>query len=440
MLQRASRRTFLKSAAAIGAGLYVGRPAVSCASKSPNEKLNVACVGVGGRGFDNVMGVSTENIVALCDVDQLRASTAFEKFPDAKRYTDFRKMLDAEKLDAVVVATTDHVHIPVSVNAMRRGLPVYCEKPLGHNVWETRLAQQVAAEQKVATQMGTQIHAGNNYRRVVEAIQSGAIGPVREVHVWIAKDWGGPGERPTGNPPVPETLDWDLWLGPAPERPYHSAYLPAEWRRYWDFGSGTLGDMGCHYMDLVFWALGLDAPTKIAAQGPPPSKETAPHGLTVTYEFPEREIADPKDSSKKINRPAVKMTWADGNMAPSELHGIKLPGAGVLFVGDEGQMFADYGRFKLYPEEKFSHWAPPEQSIPASIGHHAEWIRACKTGEPTTCDFSYSGPLTETVLLGVVAHRLGQPLEWNAEKLEVTNAPKAAELIRPAYRKGWELV
>ena len=429
MSNSASRRTFLKSAAAVAAGLYVGRPSIGRAAKSPNEKLDVACVGVGGRGFANVEGVSTENIIAMCDVDDLRAATAYQKYPKATRYRDFRKMLDAEKLDGVVVATTDHVHVPVAVNAMRRGLPVYVEKPLGHNVWEVRLAQQVAQEQGVATQLGTQIHAGNNYRRVVETIQSGAIGPVREVHVWVAKEWGGDAKRPTETPPVPETLDWDLWLGPAPERPYHPTYLPAEWRRWWDFGSGTLGDMGCHYMDLVFWALGLDAPTKVVAEGPPVSAERAPRGLTVTYEFPARG-----------DRPAVKMIWSDGDRVPTELHGIKLPGAGVVFVGDEGQMFANYSRFDLYPEKKFADWKAPDQTIPDSIGHHAEWIRACKTGESTTCRFDYSGPLTETVLLGVVAYKLGQPIEWDATSLTVRNDPRAAALIRPEYRKGWEIV
>jgi predicted dehydrogenase len=423
-----SRRTFLKSAAAIGAGLYVGRPAAAWASKSPNEKLDVACVGVGGRGFEDVQGVATENIVALCDVDDLRAAPAFEAHPQAKRFKDFRKLLDEQKYDAVVVGTTDHIHVPVAVAAMRRGLPVYVEKPLGHNVWEVRLATQLAKEKNLATQLGTQIHATDNYRRVVEAIQSGVIGPVRQVHVWVAKIWSGGGDRPNETQPVPPTLDWDLWLGPAPERPHHSTYYPANWRGWWDFGSGTLGDMGCHYMDLVFWALGLDAPTRVAAEGPPAHPESAPNGLTVTYNFP-----------NKGDRPAVQMTWYDGERTPKEIDGIKVPGAGVLFVGDEGQMFADYTKYRLYPQEKFADWKAPEPTIPESIGHHAEWVRACKTGEPTTCHFGYSGPLTETVLLGVVAHRVGKPIEWDAANLRVANAPEAERLIRPEYRKGWEI-
>lgn len=423
-----SRRNFLKSAAALGAGLYVGRPAVSWASKSPNEKLDLACIGVGGRGYEDLKGVTTENIVALCDVDELRAAKAFEEHPKAKKYRDFRVMLDEQKLDGVVIGTTDHIHVPVAVAAMRRGLPVYVEKPLGHNVWEVRLATEMAKEKKLATQLGTQIHATDNYRRVVEAIQSGAIGPVRKVHVWVGKVWSGGGDRPKEEQPVPPTLDWDLWLGPAPYRPHNTTYYPANWRGWWDFGSGTLGDMGCHYMDLVFWALGLDAPTKVAADGPPPHPESAPSGLTVTYDFP-----------AKGDRPAVTMVWHDGERTPKEVEGHKVPGAGVMFVGDEGQMFADYGGFKLYPQEKFTDWKAPAQSIPASIGHHAEWVRACKTGEPTTCHFGYSGPLTETVLLGVVAYRTGKPIEWDAAKLECPNAPEAAKFIKPEYRKGWEI-
>lgn len=428
---QASRRQFLKSAAAIGAGLYIGQPQVSRAYLSANEKLNVACVGVGGRGYANVEGVASQNIVALCDVDDVRAATAYQNFPKAAKYRDFRKMLDAEKnLDGVVVATTDHVHVPVAVAAMRRDLPVYVEKPLGHNVWETRLATELAREKKLATQLGTQIHATENYRRVVEAVQSGAIGPIREVHVWVAKDWGGDHDEPLpGTPPVPETLDWDLWLGPAPEREYARGYLPGEWRRWWDFGTGTLGDMGCHYMDLVFWALGLSHPIRVKAEGPTPRKETAPRALTVEYDFPARG-----------EQPPVKMIWSDGSRIPTELHGIKLPGAGVLFVGDEGQMFADYSNLRLYPEEKFADWKAPERTIPPSVGHHNEWIEAIKTGSPTLCNFDYSGPLTETVLLGCVAFRVGKTLEWDAANLKATNVPEAASLIRPEYRKGWELV
>ncbi|WP_145357249.1 Gfo/Idh/MocA family protein [Alienimonas californiensis] len=438
MPRHESRRTVLKSLAAIGAGLYVGPVARADDSKSPNEKLNLGLVGVGGRGYANLQGVASQNLVALCDVDPRQAKTAFEALPQSTKYADFRRMLDGETLDGVVVSTTDHLHVPIALNAMRRGLPVYVEKPLGHNVWETRLAAQVAREQQVATQLGTQIHAGDNYRRVVELVRAGAIGPIEEVHVWVGKGWGG-GTRPTDTPPTPEGLDWDLWLGPAPQRSYHPTYLPANWRRWWDFGSGTLGDMGCHYLDLVFWSLGLKYPTAVAAAGPPPDAETAPVGMTATWDFPARTVEPAADGAAGGEMPAVKVTWYDGDRAPRELHGIKLSGSGVLFVGKEGQLLADYGSRKLFPQEAFADFTPPEPSIPASIGHHAEWIRAVKTGDPTTCDFAYSGPLTETVLLGLVAYRLGRPIAWDAETLTVPDVPEAAALIRPPYRAGWEI-
>ena len=269
----------------MSAGWFVaGFPSLG-RSDSPNEKLNLGVVGPAGRGGENHHGVAHQNIVAICDVDKDRAAEPLKRFPGAKFYQDYRKLIDAEKIDGIVVSTADHTHAHASITAMRRGIHCYCEKPLTHSVWEARLAARTAKKYHVVTQMGTQIHAENNYRRVVEVIQSGAIGPVRQVHVWVGKGWGG-GDRPTEKPAVPANLDWDLWLGPAPARPYHSTYLPANWRRWWDFGNGTLGDMGCHYMDLVFWALGLRHPKTIQAEGPPLNPETAPLGMKVTYEFP----------------------------------------------------------------------------------------------------------------------------------------------------------
>lgn len=432
MSRRISRREFVRTGTlaglgAIGSGLFIGtRPAYS-APKSPNEKLNIGIIGPGGQGAANLSGVSAENIKAICDADYRRAGQAFERFPQAAKYTDFRKMLEQEKLDAVVVSTPDHVHAHASIMAMRLGLHCYCEKPLTHSVWESRLAAKTAAEHKVATQMGTQIHATENYRRVVEIVRSGAIGPVRKVHVWVGKGWGG-GELPTDMPPVPEGLDWDSWIGPAPYRPYHPIYLPANWRRWWDFGNGTLGDMGCHYIDLVFWALGLRHPTSVAAEGPPVHPQTAPLGMKAVWEFP--AVGD---------QPACELTWTDGDMAQSLHEGHQLAGSGVYFMGDNGSMFADYGGWKLFPEEKFKDFKAPERSIPPSIGHHNEWLQACKTGSETLCNFDYSGALSETVLLGTVAFRIGKKLQWNAQTLEVTNSPEAAGLIRRHYRQGWEL-
>ena len=264
---------------------------------------------------------------------------------------------------------------------------------------------------------------------MVEIVQSGGLGDVTEVHVWVGKGWGG-GERPgTGEEP-PKSLHWGLWLGAAPVRPFFPGkYHPANWRRWWDFGQGTLGDMACHYMDLPFWALKLRHPTHCSAEGPPLHAETCPLGLIVNYQFPARE-----------NMPACKLTWYDGNMIPKEVAGQRVPGSGVMFVGSQGSMFASYGSYKLFGD-KLANYQPPQQSIPKSIGHHAEWIQACKDNKPqaTTCNFDYSGALTESVLLGNVAYRMGQSLDWNAQTLKATNCPEADALIRKPYRPGWEV-
>ncbi len=436
MSHRLNRRRFLKttgwtSAGALAWGMKTPWVLAQDRSPSANEKLDIAVVGVGGRGAGDLAGVSSENIVALCDIDDLRLGKAAEKHPAAKRYNDFRRMLDEmdKQIDAVVVATPDHVHATASVSAMRRGKHCYCEKPLTHNVSEARVAAQVAKENHLATQMGTQIHAGGNYRRVVELIQSGAIGPVHEVHVWCGKSWGG-GRRPTETPPVPKNIHWDLWIGPAPFRPYHPVYIPANWRRWWDFGSGTLGDMACHYMDLPFWALGLRHPTSIEAEGPPVDPETCPVKLIVRYEFPARG-----------DQPGLKLSWYDGENRPPILAERGLPtwGSGVLFVGGEGMLLADYGRRELYPKEKFAGFQAPEPTIPDSIGHHKEWIEACKTGGPTTCNFDYSGALTEAVLLGAVAYRVGKRIEWDGENLKARGCAEADQYLRRAYRQGWTL-
>ncbi len=430
MTSRQTRREFLRrsgllSTAAVAGGVW-SWPARS-AERSANEKLNIGIIGTANQARYSMRNVRGENIVALSDINDNYLAKAVSDFPGAQKYNDFRKLLDQENIDAVVVATPDHIHVPAAVMAMKRGKHVYCEKPLSHSVYESRVAAQTAKEHGVATQLGTQIHAGENYRRVVEIIQSGAIGPVRECHVWVGKGWGG-GERPQATPAVPAHLHWDLWLGPAPYRPYHSTYLPANWRRWWDFGGGTLGDMGCHYVDLPFWALKLRHPLTVEAEGPPVHPETAPLGMTVRYEFPARG-----------DLPAVKFTWYDGDHCPRELYGHRQPGSGVWFVGDKGMMFADYGRYRLFPESDFADYQRPEPTIGRSIGHHAEWIQACKTGSPTTCNFDYSGALSEAVLLGNVAYRAGKKLEWDAENLKATNCPEADALVRREYRNGWTL-
>ena len=430
-----TRRGFLQTtsagAAAVSAGVFTG--VAPAQSTSANEKLKIACIGTANRALADIDGVAGEDIVALCDIDETYLERSAKRFPNANTYFDYREMIEeeADRVDAVVVATADHNHAPATIRAIRKKLHVYCEKPLTHTVHEARLVAEEAKKYGVATQLGTQIHATENYRRVVEIVQSGAIGDVTEVHVWVGKGWGGgelPKEGEISDPP--KNLHWDLWLGPAPERPFAAGrYHPAQWRRWWAFGQGTLGDMACHYMDLPFWALNLRHPISARAEGPEVHPETCPLGLKVEYEFPKRGDMVP-----------CKLTWYDGNMIPKTVAGERVPGSGVMFVGTEGHMFADYGRYKLYPGDKFAKYEPPKQTIPRSIGHHAEWIKACKDGSPTTCNFDYSGALTETVLLGNVAYRTGEALEWDAKNLRAPNCGLADQYIRKEYRKGWEVV
>lgn len=433
--QKQNRRRFLKTtgagATALSAGVFSG--AELAASTSANEKLNIACIGTANRAAADISGVKGENIVALCDVDSNYLNRAATEFTGARKYADYRELIDQEgdKIDAVVVATADHSHAPASLLAIRAGKHTYTEKPLAHTVFEARLIAEEAKKYGVATQLGTQIHAEPNYRRVVEAIQSGVLGKITDVHVWVGKGWGG-GELPTADQITepPKNLDWDLWLGPAKERPYAPGrYHPANWRRWWEFGQGTLGDMACHYMDLPFWALGLRHPLSCKATGPEVHAETCPLGLKVEYVFP---AADGSDT--------INLTWYDGNMIPKEIDGQRVPGAGVMFIGEEGMMFANYSSYRLFPTDKFESWAPPKQTIPPSIGHHAEWIKACKEGTPTLCNFDYSGALTETVLLGNVSYRTGKALDWDAKSLKATNVAEADKYITKEYRKGWEIV
>ncbi len=425
-----TRRDFLCASAAAGAAT-LAVPALLHA-KSPNSKLNVAVIGPCGRGEAQLEAAAAmENVVAVCDIDDNNLAAVARRHPKARTYVDFRKMLDAmhKSIDVVMVSTPDHNHAPAAAMAMRLGKHCYCEKPLTHSVYETRVLAEIAKQQKLVTQMGTQIHAEDNYRRVVEIVQSGAIGPVTEVLVWCSKSWGD-GGRPKETPPVPKNIHWDQWIGPARFRPYHPCYLPFYWRRWWDFGNGTLGDMACHIMDIAFWALNLRYPTTIVAEGPPVSSEGCPMKLTVRYEYPARG-----------EMPPVKLTWYDGDNPPPFPTGHDIPngGLGALFIGKEGMLRADYGSRTLYPREKFANFKPPAQTIANSIGHHKEFFEACKSGGPTTCNFDYSGALTEAVLLGTVAYRVGKRLQWDPVNLKATNCPAADRYLRPHYRKGWTL-
>ncbi len=430
------RRDFLKAAGAttvaVG-GLISAVPAPAVArTQKANSKLNVACIGIANRGGANVSGVSGENMVALCDIDENYLEAGKKRFPNAKLFRDYRKMYDEieKEIDAVAVSTPDHTHAAAAILGMKLGKHCYCEKPLAHNVKEVRDMMAIAREKGLATQMGTQIHAEDNYRRVVELVRAGAVGAIKEVHVWCGSGWGG---RPfsTETPEVPANIDWDLWLGPAEERPYNPQYFKGAWRCFWAFGNGTLGDMACHYMDLPFWALRLRRPKTIEAfSEEKPTAEVAPKQLRVEYTFAETR-----------RRPAVTLNWYDGGLKPAILKEKGLPewGNGVVFVGEEGQLMADYGQRVLFPEEKFANYEAPAKTIADSVGHHQEWINACKTGSPTTCNFGYSGVLAETVLLGSVAFRTGKKLEWDAENMKATNCPEADKYLSRAYRKGWEV-
>ena len=447
MTQRNNRRQFLKNAGvgAAGAGFWIaGRQVGFGQEKSPNAKLNVACIGVGGRGAGDVDGVKGESIVALCDVDKKSLDKQAAAFPNAKPYRDFRKMLDEmnKEIDAVTVATPDHCHAPAAVMAMKAGKHAYCEKPLTHDVYEARVMAETAAKYKVATQMGNQGTAGGNLRESIEIIQSGAIGDVKEVYLWTNRPiWPqSPAikARPKETPPVPETLDWDLWLGPAPERPYHKAYHPFSWRGWWDFGTGALGDMACHTVNLPYFALKLGAPATVEAESEEINPETCPGWAKVTYEFPARG-----------DMPACKAVWHEGRkngelvLPATELfQGEKISGSGSLLVGSKGTMYSpdDYGAKSIWlPKDKFADLKKPAPSIPRSPGHHKEWIDACKGGRPAMSNFSHAGPFTEFVLLGNVAMRVGKKFEWDSVNLKAKNCPEADQYIKREYRKGWSL-
>lgn len=439
MQRKTTRRTFLSQMALTGTSLVILSNSGSVRGTPANNKLNIAGIGVGGRGGADIQGVKNENLVALCDVDWDRAAPTLKQFPKAKRYHDFRRMLEAigKDIDAVVVGTPDHTHAPAGVMAMKMGKHCYCEKPLTHHVYEARVMAETAAKHNLVTQMGTQIHAGDNYRRAVELVQSGAIGPVKEVHVWLGANFNGPPvptnmaqpDAPTDRPPVPESLDWDLWLGPAPYRPYSPKYAPFAWRYWWNFANGQLGDFFCHYCDLAFWALKLKHPTTIEAQGPVHPESTAKWTIAKQH-YPARG-----------DLPPVDLTWYNGGGYPAFLKekGIPQWGNAVLFIGADGMLIADYSKHQLLPESKFADFQRPEPFIPNSIGHHREWVEACKTGGPTTCNFDYSGALTEAALLCNVALRTGKKLNWDAQNLKATGCPEADPLLRRPYRAGWTL-
>jgi len=431
-----NRRTFLKQSAVMGSSFTILNSGILRAGNSANDKLNIAVIGVGGRGNASIKGVKGENIVALCDVNEKNLAKAAEQFPKAETYTDWRKCLEQKNLDAVICATTDHTHAFVNVWAMNRGLHVYSEKPLANSVHEARVVRETYLKNKgkLATQMGTQIHATDNYRRVVELVRNGAIGKPKKAQAWCSRMPKGGSYLPEVKP-IPVHIHWDLWIGPSPMHPYNPDYIGSclKWNWFWDFGSGQIGDMGSHVMDLAYWALDLRFPTTCEAKGTPHSSDTCPQWLIANWDHPANDW-----------RPAVKVEWHDGGKkpgVPSEVFNRDKMFKGVIFTGDKGWLVADYGYRILMLKGDMTHYQSPKQQdlIPPSPGQHAEWIVGCKTGKPTLCNFDYSGALIEHNLLALAAYRVGKKLDWDAKNLKASNCPEVDQYIRKTYRKGWTL-
>ncbi len=467
-MRKHTRRDFLKGTALTGAGIWLAGSAGCTGPKSglpaaqahrakgtykKNAKLNVAGVGCGGKGHSDIVKCHSENVVALCDVDFTRMAGAIKRFPNARKYHDWRVMLDElwKDIDAITCSTTDHMHAPISVTAMRMGKHVYCQKPLTHDVWEARVMATVAKEHNVATQMGNQGMALDDYRTAVETLQAGTIGNVTEAHFWTDRPiWPQGVRRPAGSDAIPEDLDWDLWIGTAPMRPYKKDfYHPFAWRGWWDFGTGALGDIACHTLPVAFMGLDLKSPTTVEAECSGFDRDSFPTWSIITYQFPARG-----------KLPALKLVWYDGG-ARTPQHALdKLKGLtqgepygrnGVVLVGDKGTLYRHLDRdvtTALLPRKNFEDWKPGPQKYPR-LGddekecdqHHTdEWIAACKDPKKTCLsDFQFAGPLTEAVLLGNVALYVGKKIEWDGANGKVTNCPEANALLRRHYRKGWEV-
>lgn len=452
------RRKFLAGAGAAAAGFTIVPRHVlgGQATPAPSDKLNIAGVGVGGMGGSNLKRIApTENIVALCDVDFKRSEEVFETYPEAKRYKDFRVMFEEQDdIDAVLVATPDHSHTVVAMEAMKRKKHVYVQKPLTHSVSEARLLTETARKYGVVTQMGNQGHSGEGGRLLCEWVWNGAIGPIREAHAWTNRPvWptGVEAGRPKETPKVPKDLDWDLWLGPAEERPYHPVYHPGKWRAWWDFGTGSLGDMGCHIIDPLFWALKLKYPTKVEAHTSQywpafwdraeVQHEMFPRATVTRYQFPARE-----------DMPEVEVSWWDGGLMPARPKGLE-PGrrmgdldGGILLIGECGAIMGNcYGESpRLVPETAMRRYRVPRRTIEripgGPDGHEQDWLRAIRGGAPASSNFDYAGPLTEAVLMGNLAVRFpGRELFWDGEGMKVTNDPDANAYVHREYREGWEI-
>ena len=484
--RKISRRSFLATAASSLAFTYIPKSVWGA-----NDRFYLAGIGVGGKGAGEVKDLTRAGgtFVALCDVDEIRAGRTFKGFPSAKRYKDFRIMLEKEKgIDAVTVSTPDHTHAIASMMAMSLGKHVYCQKPLTHSIYEARIMSRAANYYNVQTQMGNQAHAGEPIRRAVELLRAGIIGPVRQVHAWTNRPTWPQGQKALderkrlAGDPKPAGLDWNLWLGPAPMRDYNACYVPFKWRGWWDFGTGALGDMACHIMDMPYWALDLGSPTSVEAESGGRTTETGPDFSTITYQFAERasvgggRLGGAVGPKAAVSQPAVKFVWYDGNKdgrqnAPYELlerateeakkSGTDRPVADtgsrrkkkkpsaidnpqrwdMVLLGDDGMMLFKRSStdWIVTPSRRVEQFADVPKTIQRVPNEDTEWIEACKGGPKALSSFDYTGPLTEMVLLGNLAVRLGKKIEWDTKALKATNAPEADKLIRREYRKGWDL-
>jgi len=473
--KKTSRRKFLKNTAVTSAGFFIVPRAVLGGPGyiAPSDQINIAGIGVGGRGagvLNDASKVQGVNIIALCDVDSKRAGDTFKKFTAAKQYKDFRKMLDEQKdIDAVTIATPDHTHAVCAMAAMQLRKHVYVEKPMAHNIKETRLLTETAKQYNLATQMGNQGSSGEGIRLIQEWINAGVIGDVTRVHCWTNRPiWPQGVSTPAGNHQAPSTLDWNLWLGPAAQRDYNPAYLPFKWRGWWDFGTGALGDMGCHIIDPAFKALKLGYPTSVEASVSQvyvgdfqlaDFPDSCPPASKVHFDFPARD-----------DMPAVELIWYDGGMMPRrpvELEAGESMGnndGGTIFEGTRGKIICGvYGRNpSLLPRKAMDYFKQPEKSIPrVEEGHMGSWIKSCKEGTSTSSNFDYAGPLTETVLMGNLAirsfnHKVLKPgktptswdpwdypgrlrLDWDGENMQITNFEEANQFVSRDYRRGWKI-
>jgi len=438
----ASRRAFTigaataAAAAAAGPGFFATHGYGQPPAEGPADTLNVAVVGLGGQGGANLKSVKSQNIVALCDVDDVRAGKAYEQHPGATKFTDFRKMFDAleKQIDAVVISTPDHTHFHPAWWAMERGKHVYLEKPLAHEVEEVRRLTEAARKKGLATQLGSQRHTLKGLRDGVEIVKSGLLGTIKEVHSWIASPRGMP-ELPGEPQPVPAGLDWDLWLGPTAERPYTKGFAPYDWRFWWEYGTGETGNWGCHILDIPFWALDLAHPVHVSGSGPEPDAKRTPKSLTSRLDFPART------SPGGTAWPAVSVHWYQGTPPVLAERGIDAKLAekkNTLFIGTDGMLICGFDAWSLLPAEKSVGYAGPKQTIPKSPGFHREWLDACRGGTPATCNFDYTGPLSESVLLANIAYRVQGEFDWDAAAMK-SSRDDVNSLLRRTYRRGWEV-